>query len=75
MPLNTWLKDGDASYIYEILLDERTRQRGYFSLDYVEKRWLHRQGKRDCQAQIWLLLNFELWNRLFIDATSTVGTE
>jgi asparagine synthase (glutamine-hydrolysing) len=49
-------------------MDERTRQRGYFNLSYVEHLYnMHREGKEVYDSQLWLLLNFELWARTFLD--------
>lgn len=68
VPFGHWLKEDSAAMVGEVLLDRRTKRRGYFNVAYVEKILKeHRAGQRDYQNQIWLLLNFELWHRVFID--------
>jgi asparagine synthase (glutamine-hydrolysing) len=68
VPFDRWLKDDSIGMVKEILLDQRTIDRRYFNSSYVEKLFAsHRSEQRDYQNQIWMLLNFELWHRIFID--------
>ena len=68
VPFSTWLREDSGEGVRDILLDSRTRQRGYFNMTYVEQLLdSHCRGQRDCFAQIWMLLNFEWWQRLFFD--------
>jgi asparagine synthase (glutamine-hydrolysing) len=68
VPFNTWMKDGSVGMVKEIVLDKRTTDRGYFNTAYIEQLFRsHRSEQRDYQNQIWMLLNFELWHRIFID--------
>jgi asparagine synthase (glutamine-hydrolysing) len=69
VPFDNWLKDDSAGMIDAVLLDDKTKNRGYFNLPYIEKLLKsHRRGQRDYQNQIWMLLNFELWHRVFLDS-------
>ena len=68
VPFSTWLTEKSGEIVRDILLDSRTRQHGYFDLGYIERLFdMHQSGQRDCYEQIWILLNFELWLRTFID--------
>jgi asparagine synthase (glutamine-hydrolysing) len=68
VPFGHWLNENKAEYVREILFDERTRRRGYFNLEYVKNLFnAHQSNRRDCHNQIWMLLNFELWHRIFLD--------
>lgn len=68
VPTNNWLRFGLEGYLKEVIFDQRTRQRGYFNYDYIEKIYKLYQGKNQpLDSQMWLLLNFELWYRQFID--------
>ncbi|MBX4200626.1 asparagine synthase (glutamine-hydrolyzing) [Candidatus Parcubacteria bacterium] len=67
VPTNLWLKGKLKDYLYEVLFDQKTRQRGYFNMDYVEKMYQEYQQGKPYHYQLWLLLNFELWHRRFID--------
>ncbi len=69
VPFATWLTEDHGAGVREILLEPRTRQRGYLS--YVERLLDdHQRGRWDCFSQIWMLLNFELWQRTFFDHTA-----
>jgi asparagine synthase (glutamine-hydrolysing) len=73
VPFGRWLKEDSAGYVREILLDKRTLGRKYFNASYIEKLLKsHRSEQRDYQNQIWMLLTFELWHRVFIDEVPTV---
>src|SRR3989344_7187101 len=73
-PFSLWIRKDLRKCIYSVLLDERTKNRNIFNLDYV-KRLLdaHCNGKSDGlrdlvnAARIWSILNVELWCRIFID--------
>ncbi|MHB0914823.1 MAG: asparagine synthase (glutamine-hydrolyzing) [Thermoleophilia bacterium] len=66
-PVTPWLQGHLKREAREIIFSERALSRGYFDekfLNYVVDRH-ERSGKG--VWQIWMLLNFELWNREFID--------
>jgi glycosyltransferase involved in cell wall biosynthesis len=53
------------------LLDSRTRQRGYFNTEYIERLWReHVRGRHVWTEHLWALLNFELWDRVYLDRES-----
>lgn len=68
VPVGRWFRTDLRDYVREILLGPETLKRGYFREEAL--RWLiqqHQEGKRDFGHQLWALLTFELWHRLFID--------
>ena len=68
VPLDPWFRGGLKDFTFEVLLDERTRRRGYFNTAFVERLWReHVEGRRVWDAHLWLLLNFELWHRQYLD--------
>jgi asparagine synthase (glutamine-hydrolysing) len=70
VPTDPWFRGELKTYVFETLLDNRARRRGYFNFPYIEKLYrLHSDGKEVHDAQLWTLLNFELWNRIFIDSS------
>jgi len=68
LPLGRWFKNGLLEFAREILLDSRSRQRGYFDSGGLERLLSGRQGVDDRSARaIYALVTFEFWNRMFID--------
>lgn len=69
VPLGQWFRHGSlAEVLREYLTTSRCRQRGLFNCDYVEQLIrLHEKG-RALDLQLWTLLSFELWCRVFLDA-------
>jgi len=57
----------------DLLLDGTCRGRGFFRPDAVRDLVeAHVAGRRDWGRQLWLLLNFELWLRTFVDKPAAV---
>lgn len=68
VPLDPWFRGKLSPYIKDILLDDRTRGRGYFDMTYIEKMFHdHREGRQVRNKQLWLLVLFELWHRAYLD--------
>jgi asparagine synthase (glutamine-hydrolysing) len=68
VPLARWFREDLREYAHEILLDEKTLGRGYFKQEAV-RRLLdeHVSAAEDHSQRIWVLLNLELWHRIYID--------
>ncbi|MDH4137367.1 MAG: asparagine synthase (glutamine-hydrolyzing) [Anaerolineae bacterium] len=68
VPLGRWFRQELKEYAYQVLLDNVSISRGYFSSTYV-KALLddHMVGRGDNSRRMWALLNLELWHRMFID--------
>lgn len=68
VPLDPWFRGDLKSFAFEVLLDESTRRRGYFNMGFVEQLWReHADCRHVWDTQLWLLLNFELWHRIYLD--------
>lgn len=68
VPTDPWFRGELKEFVFETLFDERTRKRGFFDFSYIERLYArHRDGKEVFDTPLWLLLNFELWNRIYID--------
>jgi asparagine synthase (glutamine-hydrolysing) len=68
IPIDPWLRGPVGPYARAILLDERTRRRGYFDSRVVERLWNeHASGRRIWDRALWMLLTFELWHRIYLD--------
>jgi len=68
VPFAQWTRDRWQPVVREVLLDRRTRERGFIDADAVERLLdAHREGTVNGADAIWALMNFELWFRTFID--------
>ena len=68
VPIDPWFRGTLKDFTFDVLLDERTRRRGYFDTAIVERLWReHVSGRHVRSSQLWLLLNFELWHRIYLD--------
>jgi len=68
VPVSRWFRNELKDYIYGILLDSRTLNRGYFRREGIERLLNdHIALRYDHSAKIWSLLFLEMWFRVFID--------
>lgn len=71
VPTDPWFRGELRDFTSKVLFDDRTRQRGYFNTSVVEQLWCqHAEGRHVWDTHLWLLLNFELWCRLYLDEES-----
>lgn len=67
VPLEHWFRGHLSSFVRDLLLSKRSRERGIFNLDHIEKLLrIHESGRRR-DTELWLLISFELWCRTFLD--------
>lgn len=68
VPIENWFRTHLYDQIRDILMDQKTLSRGYFSEEYIEKVLIkHKSGAEDLSRRIFSLLNLELWHRMYID--------
>jgi len=68
VPTDPWFRGKLRSYVQEILLDPKTLHRGLFKQKTIERLFKdHLHGREVYDTHLWLLLNFELWHRRFMD--------
>jgi len=68
VPVSRWFRKELKDYIYEILLDRKTLNRGYFKREGIERLLNdHLASRYDHSSRIWALLFLEIWFRVFID--------
>lgn len=67
VPLAHWFRGDLGGFLREVLLGETCRERGIFRPSYVEKLIRMHEGGRDLDMQLWTLVSFELWCRMFLD--------
>ena len=67
-PWAYWLAGPQLDQLEQLLLEPRTRERGYFHSEAVQRLFAeHRTGSRDHGNRIWRLLNLELWERVCLE--------
>ena len=72
VPLRRWFQEQMIGWARDILLDPRTRQRGWTRLTEVSAILRqHETGSRDHAKRIWALVCLELWARAHVDRQDT----
>jgi asparagine synthase (glutamine-hydrolysing) len=70
VPLDVWFRNDLKEMAYDVLLDQKCIERGYFRKEYISKMLEEHVSRRyDHSYRIWALLFLELWHRMFIDGT------
>jgi asparagine synthase (glutamine-hydrolysing) len=68
VPLRRWFHERLIGWAREILLDPRSRQRGWTrAAEVVRLLDQHENGSRDHAKRIWALVALELWARQHLD--------
>src|SRR5206468_4221125 len=68
VPVGRWLRGPFQPVAREYLLGPRALRRGLFDPSFVERLVAeHRAGAADHGDRLWLLLNLEIWQRIFVD--------
>ena len=68
VPTDPWFRGGLKSFAHDVLFDPKTTSRGFFEKATVERLWSeHSSGRNVWDQHLWLLLNFELWHRIYLD--------
>jgi asparagine synthase (glutamine-hydrolysing) len=67
-PLGYWMKDRLGPLLEDLFRKSRLADEGYFDRAYMtELLHQHRQGMADHNYRLWILLNLELWWRMYMD--------
>jgi asparagine synthase (glutamine-hydrolysing) len=68
VPMGKWLRGPFWPVVEEFVLGTRALERGLFDREAVERLASeHRSGAREHGDRLWLLVNLELWQRIFVD--------
>ena len=69
VPLARWFRGPFRPVIDDYVLGERARERGLFEPMFVRNLVEeHQRGERNHAERLWSLVNFEMWQRQFIDS-------
>jgi asparagine synthase (glutamine-hydrolysing) len=74
LPLVEWMRDELKGRFWNVLLEPRTLQRGYFKPGAVKTLIdEHTQGRRNRSGLLWRMLVLEMWHRNFLESKSSWG--
>lgn len=68
VPLGRWFRGAYAPLMQEFVLGKRSIARGLFNPDYVRTLVKeHSSGEFNHSERLWMLMNLEVWQRIFVD--------
>jgi len=67
VPIGKWFRGAYRSVIDEYILSDRTLSRGLFDREFLRDLVERHQIGEDHSERLWALVNFEMWQRQFID--------
>lgn len=68
VPVGAWFRGGFRHLIDDYVLGERAASRNLFNRDYVQQLvQSHQSGAENHSERLWALVNFEIWQRTFLD--------
>ena len=76
VPVGAWFRGAFREVIDEYVLSERAVNRGVFDPVFVRSLVRrHQEFGEDHSERLWALVNFEIWQRQFLDGESVSGVE
>jgi len=70
-PIGRWMRSDLRSFMDRLLAGSRFVELGLFEGSEVQRLWQeHRSGRVDHNYRLWILLNLELWHRLYFENQS-----
>jgi asparagine synthase (glutamine-hydrolysing) len=70
-PLARWMRTDLRGLLRKAIADSRFVQAGVFDRAYMERLLdEHVEGRRDHNFRLWILLNLEIWHRLYLEGQS-----
>ena len=67
VPVGSWFRNEFRHIVEENVLSERALNRGIFNADFVKQIASEHNAGANHDERIWFLVNFEIWQRRFID--------
>ncbi len=75
VPVGAWLRGEFRHLVDEYVLGARASERGIFEPDFVRTLVARHQAGENHAERLWMLVNFEIWQRRFIDGEDQSVTE
>ena len=73
VPVGKWLRGQYKHIIDEYVLSPRTMDRGIFNTDFLRALVARHDAGENHDERLWALVNFEIWQRRFMDREQEVG--
>ena len=73
VPLDTWFRGPFSNVLDEYVLNERAFARGIFERAFIERLVAEHRSGINHGERLWMLMNFEIWQRQFIDNESAAA--
>jgi asparagine synthase (glutamine-hydrolysing) len=73
VPLGSWLRGPFRHILDEYVLGARARERGIFNQSYVRELVVRHGAGESHTERLWMLVNFEIWQRRFFDGEPDSG--
>ncbi len=70
VPVGNWFRNEFKYIVEENVLSERALNRGIFNADFIKQIVAEHNAGANHDERIWFLVNFEMWQRRFIDGES-----
>ncbi len=67
VPLGRWFRGRLGSFVRDVVLSDKSKQRGIFDPSYIETLLKRHERGRPYDIELWTLISFELWCRTFLD--------
>jgi asparagine synthase (glutamine-hydrolysing) len=71
VPYGSWLKTEMRDWLFDLLLDSQTINRGYFNRGALEKLLEKSVSSGECAKELFSLATLELWHRAFLPQISS----
>ena len=75
VPVGVWFRGPFKNVIDEYVLSERVQQRRIFDPTFVRSLVKRHDAGEDHSERLWSLVNFEIWQRQFLDLESPIVTD
>jgi asparagine synthase (glutamine-hydrolysing) len=75
VPIGNWLRREFRHIVDEYVLSERSLSRGIFNADFVREIVSRHHAGENHDERLWFLINFEMWQRQFIDGETNEKKE
>ncbi len=72
VPYESWLRSDLKDFVWDVLTDRKTINRGYFRKDAIEKMLQANSHGANYSKEIFSMLSLELWQRAFLECEQVV---